>query len=273
MPAACRRDRRTPRGRARGFPELYLGGYDLSRSRRRLGPSDCDEGPAGRRQRPPLDRGGRRLRRAPIEGGRIANSVVCFDTDGTLAGVYRKTQLFAGEARLRARRRADDRAACRHRRRRPICFDVEFPEPARALACAGAEAFRHVVREHAPVHGRPRARNPARALETNFPHLYANAVGCRADCSSSVTPLGRRGWRRALRGPTTTRRSSSYRSGPRSGDDRIDYLRHLPRLCASSPTDSSPVSLHGDRGGSILGAVAADDGPGDIPPTRELGLV
>ena len=139
------------------FPELYLSAYDLRAIDDTARTADCDELAA-------VAEAAERAGTAVVIGfaernadGSFSNSVACIDRDGSLAGVYRKTQLYAGERKvfrpgreLRLVRLAGVAVAPL------ICFDVEFPEPVRALALAGAELLVTVCR---------------------LPHLYANAAG------------------------------------------------------------------------------------------------
>ena len=130
------------------------------------------------------------------EDGSCSNSVACIDRDGTLAGVYRKTQLYAGERKvfrpgreLRIVRLAGVAVAPL------ICFDVEFPEPVRALALAGAELLVTASANMEPFAADHELATRARALENRLPHLYANAVGTIGrlsfvGLSRSVGPAG-----------------------------------------------------------------------------------
>src|SRR5215210_657145 len=71
--------------------------------------------------------------------GKIANSAICVDRSGNVAGSYRKTHLFGGERDAFA---AGDELLVVDlegvKAGIMICFDVEFPEVARSLAKAGA---------------------------------------------------------------------------------------------------------------------------------------
>lgn len=113
---------------------------------------------------------------------RVANAVALVAEDGRLVGTYRKTHLFG--ARERAAFVAGDELlvapaaglACGLLN----CFDIEFPEPARALARAGAELLVTAsanMRPFAEVH---RLAARARALDNGRPHVYVNRVGGQA---------------------------------------------------------------------------------------------
>lgn len=159
------------------FPELYLSGYRLDE----LEPVACradgaelgaiaDVAAAARRavvigfvER--LDRG-------------FANSVACFDERGNLAGVYRKLRLFGREAA--AFRAGESLLVVKIAGRAVaplICFDLEFPELARAAALAGADLLLSVAANMEPFGREHLVHTAARALENRVPHLYVNRVG------------------------------------------------------------------------------------------------
>ncbi len=160
------------------FPELFLGGYDLSLVAQLARAPDCRE----------LDSIAAAAAAASTavvvgfaergEDGSFFNSVACIDRDGSLAGVYRKTRLFgaepdvfqAGDEQRVVRLAGLDVGPL-------ICFDVEFPEPARELAAAGAELLVTASANMAPFGPDHEVATRARALENRLPHLYANGVG------------------------------------------------------------------------------------------------
>jgi predicted amidohydrolase len=110
--------------------------------------------------------------------GGVANSVACIDRDGSLAGVYRKTHLFGRERE--SFRPGDELLVVELAGRRVaplVCFDVEFPEPARRLALAGADLLVTVSANMEPYYADHELATRARALENRLPHLYVNGVG------------------------------------------------------------------------------------------------
>jgi predicted amidohydrolase len=178
------------------FPELFLSGYTyrdldaLARDR------ECEELA--------------RIARAAAEADTavvvgfaertsrgVANSVACIDGDGSTAAVYRKTYLFESEAEagfvpgeelvvleLAGRRIAP-----------LICFDIEFPEPARQVTLAGADLFVTASANMDPFFIDHAVASVARAHENRRPHLYANPVGTGDGLvfvggSRSVAPTG-----------------------------------------------------------------------------------
>jgi len=161
------------------FPELYLCGYELARARDLALSVHGEE----------IDR----IRNAAAEwetavivgfaertdSGKIANSAACIDSDGTLAGVYRKTHLF-GQRERNAFEEGDGLllVPLAGRRIGPlICFDVEFPEPARSLVRAGADLIVTIAANMRPYGGEHSLAARARALDNRCPHLYVNRVG------------------------------------------------------------------------------------------------
>jgi predicted amidohydrolase len=160
------------------FPELFLSGYTLT---------DI-EGLAVHLDGPELKMIADMAREsstalmfgAPerVSGG-IANSAFCVDEQGTIAAVYRKVQLYGGEE-------SDAFVAgnellivelCGLKMGLMICFDIEFPEVARALARAGAEMLVTISANMEPFGNDHAVFISARALENGLPHVYVNQVG------------------------------------------------------------------------------------------------
>lgn len=108
----------------------------------------------------------------------IANAVACL-APGMPPVVYRKANLFgAGESAAFVEGRelvAADVGG--HRLGLLICFDVEFPEPARALATAGAELLVTVAANMEPYGPDHALAARARALDNRRSHVYVNRTG------------------------------------------------------------------------------------------------
>jgi predicted amidohydrolase len=160
------------------FPELFLGGYNLSLVRQSARSPDSPELQS-------IAAAAAAASTAVVVGfaeraedGSFFNSVACIDRDGSLAGLYRKRRLFGSEPDA-------FQAGDEHRVIRLagldvgplICFDVEFPEPARELAAAGAELLVTASANMAPFGPDHEVATRARALENRLPHLYTNGVG------------------------------------------------------------------------------------------------
>jgi predicted amidohydrolase len=180
------------------FPELYLGGYTYRNLEELARPADSAElgriaAAAAEAQTAVVIGFAERTPRGP------ANSVACFDRDGSARGVYRKTHLFGSEAEagfvpgeelviveLAGRRVAP-----------LICFDVEFPEPARRLTLAGADLLVTASANMEPYYLDHEIGTVARAHENRRAHLYANMVGegdglVFVGGSRSIAPSGER---------------------------------------------------------------------------------
>jgi predicted amidohydrolase len=164
------------------FPELFLGGYDPARAGE-LAVAAGD---------PALD-GVRDAARAHAtavlvgfaertEAGGVANAVACIDTDGAWRATYRKTHLFGGaEAATFVAGETLRVVGLAGRRVAPlVCFDMEFPEPARAVARAGAELLVTVAANMDPYGPDHALAARARALDNRLPHLYVNRIGDEA---------------------------------------------------------------------------------------------
>jgi predicted amidohydrolase len=108
----------------------------------------------------------------------IGNSAVCVDRRGDMVGSYRKTHLFGDE---RAAFVAGDELLVVDidglKVGLMICFDVEFPEVARALALAGTDLLVTISANMEPFGRDHEVFSTARALENGVPHLYVNQVG------------------------------------------------------------------------------------------------
>jgi predicted amidohydrolase len=160
------------------FPELYLGGYDLSLVPQSARAPDSPELQA-------IADAAAAAATAVVVGfaerakdGSLFNSVACIDNDGSLAGVYRKTRLFGAEPDVFEPGLTLDIVRLADLDVGPlICYDIEFPEPARALAAAGAELLVTASANMAPFGPDHERATRERALENRLPHLYANGVG------------------------------------------------------------------------------------------------
>lgn len=111
------------------------------------------------------------------EGG-VGNSLLCIGPDGGTSGLYRKIMLFGDEAAAFEPGEALALPEAGGVVLGPmLCFDVEFPEIARALARAGADVLVTASANMAPYYADHRLASRARALDNRLPHLYVNRVG------------------------------------------------------------------------------------------------
>lgn len=224
------------------FPELFLTGYDPRRAAElALAPDDAPL--------PTLQSIARRHGTALVLGfaervaGGVANSVACIDADGRWAATYRKTHLFGGAERAAfVAGEALTLVELAGRRVAPlICFDVEFPEPARALARAGADLLVTVAANMEPYGPDHALAARARALDNRLAHLYVNRVGEEAGLrfvggsaaiGSDGQPLERFGENARLAVVELPL------DRPASADD-VDYLEHLrDDLVVEAPSTS-----------------------------------
>ncbi|MFD6055906.1 nitrilase-related carbon-nitrogen hydrolase [Agromyces sp. NPDC060279] len=110
--------------------------------------------------------------------GAVHNALAIIDAEGRLAAVYRKRLLFGAEAEAFVPGEDDLLGtAAGTAIGALICFDIEFPEPARRLALAGAELLVSVAANMAPYLADHELASRARALDNRLPHVYVNAVG------------------------------------------------------------------------------------------------
>jgi predicted amidohydrolase len=160
------------------FPELYLSGYVLDGIEdlavRPDGPELQSIADIARESSTALIFG------APehVESG-VANSAFCVGERGKVSAVYRKVQLFGGDE-SDAFVAGDELLVvelCGVKIGLMICFDVEFPEVARALARGGAELLVTISANMEPFGNDHAVFCSARALENGLPHFYVNQVG------------------------------------------------------------------------------------------------
>ena len=210
------------------FPELYLSGYDLQQ---------FDSTAIGLDAAPIAT-----LREAAAEastviavgfaerrGTEVANSLALIDDRGQIADVYRKMHLFGEEQRVFTPGEELVLAELGGRLVGPmICFDMEFCEPARALALAGANLLLTVSANMEPFYADHLIASQARALDNRLPHLYVNRCGkegglrfvggtraMRTDGSISAAAVGA--------GAETVVVDVEW---PELNDQRVDYLAH-----------------------------------------------
>jgi predicted amidohydrolase len=159
------------------FPELFMSGYTTT------GIEELavdPEGPeVGRVARAAKDNSTAALFGAPERiGGGYANSAIYVERNGSVAGVYRKVFLFGTEREAYVP--GDELLVvdlCGSKAGLMICFDVEFPEVARALAQAGADLLLTISANMDPFERDHHVFCTSRALENGLPHAYVNQIG------------------------------------------------------------------------------------------------
>ena len=209
------------------FPEMFLPGYDTSSLRTRSLTLDSPElqavADAAAASSTAVVVGF-----SEITATGIANAAACVDSDGRLAGIYRKTHLF-GTGETRAFQAGEEYVLvelCGVRVGVQICFDTEFPEPARAMALAGAELIVTASANMAPYDLEHRLGAAARAIENRLPHVYVNRTGVQSGFTflgdSAAIDAGGRDLARLGSEPTT-----ALVEVPIGADTvgEVDYLR------------------------------------------------
>lgn len=165
------------------FPELFTTGYNIGQSLHDLaetldGPSVATLTAIARQHRIALVVG---LPERRNDG--ISNSAVVIDETGKLCGVYRKMHLF-GPKESELFRPGDCLCVAQVAGLRigvAICYDVEFPEHARALVRGGAQILCVPTANMEPFREVPTTLVRARALENGVPVIYANLCGQEGD--------------------------------------------------------------------------------------------
>jgi len=214
------------------LPELFLSGYDLAHA----------PGLALDPKAPALELIGRAAGQAGTAalvgfaergaGGAVHNSLAAIDDDGRLVSVYRKVQLFGGEREVFE---AGDRLLviplAGHQVAPLLCFDMEFPEPARALAEAGADLLVTAAANMAPYFDDHELAARARALDNRLPHVYVNRVGVEAGLefvggSRVIGPDGAVQVQCPRDAASLTMATVGF---PEPGDEAVEYLAQVPQ--------------------------------------------
>ena len=212
------------------FPELFLGGYDISTAA-----ANAVE-PGGPELEP--------LREAATEagtavlvgfserrGGEPANSLLAIDERGEVAGVHRKTALWGEESKCFESGGAMTVVELAGRRAGlMVCYEIEFPELARALAVAGADLLVTSSANMDPYYEDHELSGRARALDNRIPHLYVNRVGEEAGLSfvGGTRAIGPDGQPLAAAGEGEEVLVVEVPEAPPHDGGPTDYLQNLP---------------------------------------------
>lgn len=161
------------------FPELFLAGYHVDH--RLHDQAEALNGPAVSRVRDIAKQHGVGVIFGMPErdGARLYNTAVAVEPSGRVAGSYRKIHLF-GQHEAEVFERGTELCVidmCGLRVGLAICYDIEFPEMARALCRAGAQMICVPTANMQPYVNVPTTLVRARALENGLPVLYANYCG------------------------------------------------------------------------------------------------
>ena len=159
------------------FPELYVGGYDISTAGELAVEADGPE-------LEPLREAAQDSGTAVLVGfaerrdGEPGNSLLAIDERGEVAGIHRKTALWGKESEAFDSGQAMTVVEVGGRRAGlMVCYEIEFPELSRALAVAGADLLVTSSANMEPYFEDHELSGRARALDNRIPHLYVNRVG------------------------------------------------------------------------------------------------
>lgn len=160
------------------FPEMYTAGYEAGGRLR----SVCE--PADGPSFEAMARLAAENRINVIYGypesrdGKIYNSANLIDNEGRLVGTYSKTRLFEGEKKnFTPGSYYPVFDTDIGRIGMLICYDIEFPEPARRLAVKGADLIVCIAANMAPFHELHARLSLVRAVENSVPVAYCNYTG------------------------------------------------------------------------------------------------
>jgi predicted amidohydrolase len=115
-----------------------------------------------------------------LVGGQVANAAAMIDPEGFLVLNYRKTHLFGDLDREMFTCVGDSLSVTEFNGYKIgllICYDIEFPEPARILALAGADILLIPTAQMQPYTQVAKLLIPTRAYENQLYVAYANHSG------------------------------------------------------------------------------------------------
>jgi len=162
-------------------PEMYLTGYAIGAEAVRAAALTLD-GPSMQEVSDIASRWGVGLLVGFPErdGDKIYNAACLIDRTGKQVTVYRKTHLWGDVDRSQfsqGETLSDVVEFCGWKVALAICYDIEFPEVARACALAGAEAVLVPTAAMKPYTTVATQMIPTRAEENEFVIAYANYIG------------------------------------------------------------------------------------------------
>lgn len=159
------------------FPELYLTGYDLKNLKEN---TETLDGKSVSHIRQVC----KKLKISTIFGfprickNKIYNSACLIDENGNVVGCYDKTHLFGEENNhFEKGNELNIFDFSFGKIGLLICYDIEFPEPARILAMKGADMVCCISANMKPYDNLHKMFIKSRAVENSIPIIYCNYVG------------------------------------------------------------------------------------------------
>jgi predicted amidohydrolase len=163
------------------LPEMYLSGYNIGPDNARKAAITLSGAEMDRARRIAETNGIALVFGYPeLAGDAVANSAVLIGPDGKLMLNYRKSHLFGELDRAMFKSvGAEFPMAELHGFKIAllICYDIEFPEPARRCALGGADILLIPTAQMAPYEQVAKYVIPARAYENQIYVAYANHSG------------------------------------------------------------------------------------------------
>lgn len=164
------------------LPEMFLSGYNIGPENARR-QAVTAEGLAPARQIAAAHEIALVFGYGELVGDEVANAAVLIGPDGEILLNYRKTHLFGDLDRAMFKTVGDGFGVATLNGLKIgllICYDIEFPEPARAIALAGADVLLIPTAQMEPYEQVARYVIPSRAYENQMYVAYCNHSG-RAD--------------------------------------------------------------------------------------------
>lgn len=159
------------------FPELFLHGYSLEEI---VPLENIERSDALSTVREAAGRNGTSvvLGAAVRTGAGMANAAVCIDEQGEVVACYEKVHPYGAERRFFEEGHEYLTCLLSGVVVAPlVCYDIDFPEAARAVALAGAELLVTISANMDPYFEEHALFLRSRALENGLPHVYVNRVG------------------------------------------------------------------------------------------------
>ena len=161
------------------FPEMFISGYLVDETTGSIS-EDCGGGAFRAVSEAAAENGINVIYGFPERNdkGKPFNSACFVGRDGALKGIYRKTHLIGEEnSFLTPGTEYPVFASDIGRIGIMICYDVEFPEPARLLALNGAELIVCIAANMQPYDTQHARYAPVRAMENSVFLAYSNYTG------------------------------------------------------------------------------------------------